>query len=63
MNYGTVFGALHGFGWLGSAIGILGFGLVFDHFGSYALAQLASIGLLALGALLFLPIRFGKAQS
>jgi MFS family permease len=62
-NYGTVFGALHGFGWLGSAIGILGFGLVFDHFGSYALAQLASIGLLALAALLFLPIRLGEAQS
>lgn len=62
-SYGTVFGALHGFGWVGSAIGIVGFGFTFDAYHSYAPAQLVSIGLLVLGALLFLPIRLRDERS
>ena len=44
-QYGTVFGALHGFGWLGTA------------FGSYEPIQLGAVLLLAFSTLLFLPIR------
>lgn len=56
-RYGTVFGALHGLGWIGTASGIVLFGLTFDRFGSYAPIQAASIGLLLLAAALFLPLR------
>ncbi|WP_374528166.1 MFS transporter [Novosphingobium sp.] len=62
-RYGTVFGALHGIGWIGTALGIVGFGLTFDHFGSYAPIQIASIGLLVLAALLFIPIRLDAEEA
>lgn len=56
-QYGTVFGALHGFGWLGTAAGITLFGFTFDLFGSYEPIQLGAVLLLAFSTLLFLPIR------
>lgn len=56
-RYGTVFGALHGMGWIGTAAGIILFGTSFDRFGTYGPVQIASIGLLALAACLFLPVR------
>ena len=56
-RYGTVFGALHGLGWIGTALGIVTFGLTFDRFGSYAPIQAISIGLLMITALLFVPVR------
>ncbi|HEX4848427.1 MAG TPA: MFS transporter [Novosphingobium sp.] len=56
-QFGTVFGALHGFGWLGTALGIALFGFTFDLFGSYAPIQLGAVVLLGIVALLFLPIR------
>ena len=56
-QYGTVFGALHGFGWLGTAAGITLFGFTFDLFGSYEPIQLGAVLLLASSTLLFLPIR------
>lgn len=56
-QYGTIFGALHGFGWIGTALGITAFGFTFDLFGSYAPIQLGAVILLALSTLLFLPIR------
>lgn len=56
-RYGAVFGALHGLGWIGTVGGILVFGSSFDAFGSYDPAQGLSLVLLAIGALLFLPVR------
>ena len=62
-RYGTVFGALHGLGWGGTALGIGGFGFAFDLTGGYEPAQLAAIGLLVVGALLLLPIRLDQRGS
>lgn len=59
-RYGTVFGALHGLGWIGTALGIILFGMSFDRMGSYAPIQAAAIGLLAIAACMFLPIRFAN---
>ncbi len=56
-QYGTIFGALHGFGWIGTAVGITAFGFTFDIFGSYAPIQLGAVILLSLSTFLFLPIR------
>ncbi len=56
-QYGTIFGALHGFGWIGTAVGITAFGFTFDLFGSYAPIQAGAVVLLALSTFLFLPIR------
>ena len=56
-QYGTIFGALHGFGWIGTATGITAFGFTFDLFGSYAPIQLGAVILLTLSTFLFLPIR------
>ena len=55
-QYGTIFGALHGFGWIGTAVGITAFGFTFDIFGSYAPIQLGAVILLSLSTFLFLPI-------
>ncbi|NCU12420.1 MAG: MFS transporter, partial [Sphingomonadaceae bacterium] len=59
-QYGTVFGALHGFGWLGTAAGITLFGFTFDLFGTYEPIQLGAMVLLGFSTLLFLPIRLRK---
>lgn len=56
-RYGTVFGALHGLSWVGTAIGAIGFGASFDRLGSYGPAQAVSVGLLLLAALAFVPLR------
>lgn len=56
-RYGAVFGVLIGIGWIGTVGGILAFGASFDSFGSYAPVQGLSLILLAIGALLFLPVR------
>lgn len=56
-QYGTIFGALHGFGWIGTALGITAFGFTFDAFGSYAPIQLGAVVLLVLSTFLFLPIK------
>lgn len=56
-RYGTVFGALHGIGWLGTAGGIVLFSSIAHASGSYGPAQLLACGLLALAALLLLPVR------
>ncbi|MFM2300415.1 MAG: hypothetical protein RLZZ84_151 [Pseudomonadota bacterium] len=62
-RYGTVFGALHGLGWIGTAVGIVLFGLTFDRFSSYAPIQAASIGVLLCAAILFLPIRLAPEDQ
>jgi len=56
-RYGTIFGAMHGLGWIGTATGVIGFGASFDRFGSYWVAQSVSIGLLLIAAMLIPLIR------
>lgn len=56
-RYGTIFGAVVGIGWFGSAAGIIGAGQFHDLFGSYSAWQgVAALALLA-GALLIMTIR------
>jgi predicted MFS family arabinose efflux permease len=61
-RFGTIFGALHGFGWIGTAVGITLFGFTFDYFGSYAPIQIGATVLLALSTLLVAQIRL-KAEA
>jgi MFS family permease len=56
-QYGTIYGALIGLGWIGNAIGILGFSVGHDLAGGYGPIQLAAIGFLACAALLILKVR------
>lgn len=60
-QYGTIFGVLHGFGWIGTALGITAFGFTFDLFGSYAPIQLGAVILLVLSTVLFLPLRLRQS--
>ena len=66
-RYGAIFGALHGIGWIGTAVGVVGAGLSFDRFGGYWVVQIAAIALLLLAALLIpltrLPPRGQSATS
>lgn len=62
-RYGTVFGALHGLSWVGTAVGAVGFGASFDRYGSYAPAQAVSVGLLLIAALAFIPFRMPQRQT
>jgi predicted MFS family arabinose efflux permease len=57
LNYGTVYGALIGLGWIGNAAGIIGVGQLHDVYGSYGMAQLAGALALVLGALLIAGVR------
>ena len=56
-QYGTIYGALHGFSWIGNATGIVGVGLLHDHLGSYSLAQGIGMAALTLGAVLVWMVR------
>jgi predicted MFS family arabinose efflux permease len=56
-QFGTIYGTLTGIGWIGSAVGIIAFGLTFDRFASYAPIQLGAVLLLAIAACLFVPIK------
>ena len=56
-QFGTVLGSLHGISWIGTAVGLVGFGLSFDALNSYWLAQSLSIGALLTAALLLLTLR------
>lgn len=56
-QFGTVLGMIHGLAWIGTAVGLIGFGLSYDHLGSYALAQELSIGALLAAGLLLLTLR------
>ncbi|MEQ1497264.1 MAG: MFS transporter [Novosphingobium sp.] len=57
VQFGTVLGSLHGLSWIGTAIGLVGFGISFDALGSYVLVQILSIGALLIAALLLLTLR------
>lgn len=56
-QYGTIYGALHGFSWIGNGIGIVGVGLLHDRLGSYSLAQAIGMAALTLGAMLIWAVR------
>ena len=56
-QYGTIYGALHGFSWIGNALGIVGVGILHDRFGSYDLAQGLAMAALTLGAMLVWAVR------
>jgi len=62
-NYGTVYGALIGLGWIGNAAGLIGVGRLHDGFGNYMLAQLLGASALAFGALLFVLIRLPERRQ
>ncbi|HEX4848426.1 MAG TPA: MFS transporter [Novosphingobium sp.] len=62
-HYSAIYGALVGLGWIGNVGGLLGMGKAHDLFGSYAPAQAAAIGCLAVSALLLLAIRLPAAQE
>ena len=62
-RYGAIYGALVGLGWIGNVGGLLGMGKSHDWFGSYAPAQMAAIGFLAISALLLLAIRLPPLQK
>ena len=61
-NYGTVYGALIGLGWIGNGTGVIGVGQLHDRFGDYGFAQLLGASALATGALLFVAIRLPARQ-
>lgn len=56
-QYGTIYGTLHGFSWIGNATGIIGVGLLHDKLGSYSLAQGIGMAALTLGAVLVWMVR------
>ena len=60
-QYGTIFGALHGVGWIGNGIGIAGVGLLHDWMGSYDFGQVFGMAALALGAVLVGFVRLQPA--
>jgi MFS family permease len=61
-QYGTIYGALHGFSWLGNAIGIASIGLLHDRLGSYDFSQGLAMAGLAIGALLIWLVRLPPVQ-
>jgi predicted MFS family arabinose efflux permease len=62
-QFGTVLGSVHGLGWIGTAVGLIGFGLSFDKLGSYAPVQAASIGALLIAGLLLLTLRLPEKST
>jgi MFS family permease len=55
-RYGRVYGWITAFGWLGTAVGILGFGWLFVVSGSYAIPEAIGAALLVIGAFLMSKI-------
>jgi MFS family permease len=51
-RYGSVYGAVLSMGWIGNALGIVGFGRLHDIAGSYDLPELIAAFSLAIGAIL-----------
>lgn len=61
-QYGTIFGAMHGIGWIGTAASLVGYGASFGYAHGYWLAQSVAIGLLVLSAGVIMMIRFPDAD-
>jgi predicted MFS family arabinose efflux permease len=62
-SYGSVFGALHGLGWIGAVAGITLFSRTFTETGSYAFAQYAALALLLTAAMLLVPVKLPLLES
>ncbi len=62
-RYGTIYGALAGFGWIGNVGGMVGMGQLYDHYGNYMPAQIMGIIALILSALLILAVRLPVSRS
>lgn len=62
-RYGSVFGALHGLGWIGAVTGITLFSTTFTQTNSYAFAQYASMALLLTAALLLTPVKLEEVRE
>lgn len=56
-RYGAIFGAMHGLGWVGNALALVGAAWSFDYFHGYWAAQLTAIGLLLLTSALISRVR------
>ena len=61
-RYGAIFGAMHGIGWIGIGLALVGAGWSFDHFHGYWAAQLTAIALLLLTAVLISRIRLVRGD-
>ena len=62
-RYGAIFGAIHGLGWIGIALALVGAGWSFDHFHGYWAAQLAAIALLLATAALIYRVRLPERRA
>lgn len=62
-QYGTIYGALNGFAWIGNAVGIVGIGRLHDALGSYDLAQGIGMAALTLGAVLIWAVRLPPLEA
>ena len=62
-NYGSIYGALVGLGWIGNVTGMLWIGYVYDWHGSYAPAQFTGIIALVISATLFLMVSLPDAKD
>ncbi len=62
-SYGSVFGALHGLGWIGAVAGITLFSRTFTETGSYAFAQYAALVLLLAAAMMLIPVKLPQIES
>jgi MFS family permease len=57
VRYGSVYGWIVAFGWIGNAVGILGFGWIFVASGSYAIPEAIGAVLLLIGAVLLASVK------
>jgi MFS family permease len=57
VRYGRVYGWIVAFGWIGNALGILGFGWIFVASGSYAIPEAIGAVLLLIGAVLLASVK------
>lgn len=59
-HYGAVYGALIGLAWVGTAVGVLGFGWSHDATGSYQAAHIAGVTFLLLASMLISAVQIGR---
>lgn len=62
-QYGTIFGTMHGIGWIGTAASLIGYGASFGYAHGYWLAQSVAIALLLVCAGVILMIRLPERET
>ncbi len=62
-RYGTVYGWIIAAGWIGNALGILGFGWMHDATGGYQVAEAIAAGLLVVGAVFIVMVRLERGPN